>query len=86
MTCPPPLPGSLPLEPASMPGRYRRRLMLMVACGLMSLSTLQAQAPVPAPPPTQAIPLARSWYFEAAIVVVMMGLALFVVCRSSRRN
>jgi hypothetical protein len=50
---------------------------------------LWAQAPAPGQlPPAPALdPLAtRSLSFEWVIVAVMIGLAVFVVCKSSRRN
>jgi hypothetical protein len=44
-----------------------------------------AQAPTTPASPTPTI-TTRPLYFEVLIVVVMMGVSLYVVCRSSRRN
>ena len=51
---------------------------------LLTVLLLQAQAPPP--PAAPVVSISRSWYVEAAVVAVMFGLALFAVCRSSRRN
>jgi hypothetical protein len=54
---------------------------------LAEVRPLFAQAsPPPAGGTTVVIAPTRPLYFEAAIVVVLSGLALFAVCRSSRRN
>ena len=58
------------------------RLLAVALASFAAPAALYAQIPPPAPAPT----VARSWFFEALIVAVMTGLALFVVCRSSRRN
>jgi len=60
----------------------------MLLSGMMLLSNANAIAqPQPPPPPAApVVTISRSWYFEAAIVASVCGLALFVVCRSSRRN
>ncbi|MCA9074982.1 MAG: hypothetical protein KDA93_08120 [Planctomycetaceae bacterium] len=51
-------------------------------------ATLAWAQNTPPPPPAEGptISSGRTWYFEGLIVIVMFGLALFVVCRSSRRN
>jgi hypothetical protein len=59
---------------------------LAMAAGLLWVWPRSTQAQAQAPPPAPVVTVSRSWYFEALIVIVMMGLALFVVCRSSRRN
>lgn len=55
----------------------------------LAAGELLAQAPV-APAPsggsTTIIVSGRTLTFEWAITIAMCGLALFVVCRSSRRN
>ncbi len=48
-----------------------------------SLSVAQVAPP---PPDASKFATTRSWHFEALIVIVMFGIALYVVCRSSRRN
>lgn len=66
--------------------RLRIRLSRSIAAsGLLLIGALM-QAQAPPPPAAPVVTISRSWYFEAAIVAVMFGLALFVVCRSSRRN
>jgi hypothetical protein len=67
----------------------RRRRAGRICCqallaGLFLIRTASVFAQ--APPPQPAVTVSRSWYLEAAIVAAMFGLALFVVCRSSRRN
>ena len=58
---------------------------LLAAALLLALSSpLLAQAPAPAPAPAPVV--TRSLTLEYIIVVVMIGAALFAVCRSSRRN
>jgi hypothetical protein len=54
---------------------------------LILSSPLLAQVAAPAPNalPTQTV-ITRSLTLEIIIVVVMIGAALFAVCRSSRRN
>lgn len=55
----------------------------------MGAGELLAQAPTPAVPPaggSTTVTLGRSLTFEWIITIVMCGLALFVVCRSSNRN
>lgn len=67
----------------------RRLPAVFCAAGQMVAALLLSSAAIAQPPPPPAAPVvtvSRSWYFEAAIVVVMVGLALYVVCRSSRRN
>jgi hypothetical protein len=51
------------------------------------LMTCPAVAQVPNTPasPTPTV-TTRPLYFEVMIVVVMIGVSLYVVCRSSRRN
>ena len=43
-------------------------------------------AQVPAAPPPNIVTTGRSLVVEWVIVAVMVALALFAVCRSSRRN
>jgi hypothetical protein len=59
--------------------------ILFVGLVLYCASGVHAQPPQP-PAPAPVVSVSRSWYLEAVIVVGMCGLALFVVCRSSRRN
>jgi hypothetical protein len=58
---------------------------LLVLLALSSPLLAQVAAPAPTPPPTQTV-ITRSLTLEIIIVVVMIGAALFAVCRSSRRN
>lgn len=46
----------------------------------------QVPAPAPAPSGSAIVVQGRSLGFEWIITLVMIGLALFVVCRSSHRN
>ena len=73
--------GSLPYELRI--GRFLSSIA-GIACLLFLASPLFAQTATPAAP----TPLTggRSLTFEYIIVVVMIGLALFAVCRGSRRN
>jgi hypothetical protein len=65
--------------------RHSRRLGLAVIGLLASFSTALAQ--VPAPPPSAPIVVqGRGLALEWGITILMIGLALFVVCRSSNRN
>jgi len=64
--------------------------------GLSMTSLARAQVPntaptnnaVPGAPviPANGVPNTGPRYFEWAITIVMCGLAIFAVCRSSRRN
>lgn len=68
--------------------RCSRRLASRAAWHLLTLVTL-AQVAIAQPPPPPAAPVVtatRSWYLDAFLVVAVSGLALFAVCRSSRRN
>lgn len=58
---------------------------LLVSCGAHELFAQAPTAP-PAGGGTTVIVLGRSLSFEWIITVAMCGAALFVVCRSSRRN
>ena len=60
--------------------------LLAVALVLAFSSPLLAQLPAPAPAPAPAPVITRSLTLEYILVVVMIGAALFAVCRSSRRN
>lgn len=66
----------------------RRGALRTVALALIGAVGLIACGPAWAQPAESqpAMSISRSWYLEAAIVAGMCGLALFVVCRSSRRN
>ena len=57
-------------------------LLGLVACASAALS----QVPAPAPAPTTVVVQGRGLAFEWGITILMIGLALFVVCRSSNRN
>ncbi|HVJ68378.1 MAG TPA: hypothetical protein VM510_10360 [Caulifigura sp.] len=60
--------------------------MRAIATAVMLLlfpAHLLAQA---APPATPTVTVGRNLTLEYIIVVVMIGLALFAVCRGSRRN
>lgn len=65
-----------------------RALAVWTACTATVLSAATAFAQLTPPPaptsPTQAA--GRSLFFEVMIVIAMLGLSLYVVCRSSRRN
>ena len=67
---------------------FRRAVVMTVAFLLAGLpASLFAQQPAaPGSSTTTVVTPSRPLYFEAAIVIVMVGLALFAVCRSSRRN
>jgi hypothetical protein len=74
-------------------GRARRGVRLLRINGLAavlvpllaSLAAAQQAAPAPGGTTVTAAP-ARNLVVDAAIVIVMVGIALFAVCRSSRRN
>lgn len=53
----------------------------LLASGLGMLSTLLAQAPAKPPPP-----IPKNYMIDYGIVVVLCGLALFVICRPSDRR
>jgi hypothetical protein len=57
-----------------------------VALFLSFSSPLVAQLPAPAAPAPAAPIVTRSLTLEYIIVAVMIGAAVFAVCRSSRRN
>ena len=57
----------------------------LIVSGWIASSVSLAQAPTTAPAPASAI-VGRSMTVEAIIVVVMVGAALFAICRGSRRN
>lgn len=48
--------------------------------------TLLAQAPTTTPVPVTNVSSGRSYTIEIGIVVIMIGAALFSVCRSSNRT
>ncbi|MBI1309768.1 hypothetical protein GC176_00560 [bacterium] len=56
----------------------------LLAIGLILAITPSALAQAEAP--TVPVVSTRSYTFEIVIVVVMFGLALFAVCRSSQRR
>jgi hypothetical protein len=81
-----------PFDPAP-GGRWTGGSAALPLVGLAFLPALEssvaAQAPAPAPAAAPAAPpsvVTRSLTLEIIIVVVMIGAALFAVCRSSRRN
>lgn len=65
---------------------WRRTAGRLLLPGVLLLSAASVFAQPPPPPAAPVVTVSRSWYFEAVIVAGMCGLALFVVCRSSRRN
>ncbi|OAI57571.1 hypothetical protein AYO47_07920 [Planctomyces sp. SCGC AG-212-M04] len=71
-------------------GRWTGGSAVSILLGLALLMTISspllAQAPAPAPPAAPAPAVTRSLTLEYIIVVVMIGAALFAICRSSRRN
>lgn len=85
--------GQAPDSPAS---KYRdgwRRLAarVAVACVLFcsagtALAQQPAQPPAEAPAAPTTTPVTRDMTLEYVIVLAMFGLALFAVCRSTRRN
>lgn len=52
---------------------------------LLSAGPAVAQTPTAPASPTPTV-TTRPLYFEVMLVVVMIGVSLYVVCRSSRRN
>lgn len=66
--------------------RMARRCGLAVAGLVAGASTALAQVPAPAPAPTTVVVQGRGLALEWGITILMIGLALFVVCRSSNRN
>lgn len=66
--------------------RIARRCGLAVLGLVVAASIALAQAPVPAPAPTTVVVQGRGLALEWGITILMIGLALFVVCRSSNRN
>lgn len=64
-------------------GAGARRLSVAAAAMLSAPTRVLAQAAAPAAAP---VSMGRSLTLEYIIVVVMIGLALFAVCRGSRRN
>jgi hypothetical protein len=66
--------------------KFERLIRVPALVLLELLVRAAAVAAQPPPPAAPVVTISRSWYLEAAIVVVMMGLALYAVCRSSRRN
>ena len=79
-----------PFDPAPR-GRWTGGSTVVALTALAILLTLsspllaQVAAPAPNSLPTQTV-ITRSLTLEYIIVVVMIGAALFAVCRSSRRN
>lgn len=63
----------------------RRCVRAIVAAVMLLLSPAQLLAQA-APPAAPAVTVGRNLTLEFIIVVVMIGLALFAVCRGSRRN
>ena len=71
--------------------RSRIRWCVAVACAFVWLGSSELLAQAPSNPPggsgaTTIIVQGRSLAFEWIITIAMCGVALFVVCRSSRRN
>ena len=69
--------------------RSRTFWVCTLACLLVGVGACELLAQAPAAPPgggSTVIVSGRSLTFEWIITVVMCGLALFVVCRSSNRN
>lgn len=70
--------------------RSRTFWVCTLACLLVGVGAGELLAQAPAAPPagggSTVIVSGRSLTFEWIITVVMCGLALFVVCRSSNRN
>ncbi|MCA9109976.1 MAG: hypothetical protein KDA52_08525 [Planctomycetaceae bacterium] len=64
---------------------FRRGAMCLIWL-TASASLALAQGTPPAPSDGPAITSGRSWYFEVLVVLVMFSVALYAVCRSSRRN
>lgn len=65
-----------------------RSLWLVLVCALMSSGVAEVLAQAPAAPPggTTTVVQGRGLAFEWIITIAMCAAALFVVCRSSRRN
>lgn len=59
---------------------------VLVASVGMTSSVGFSQAPAPVAPAPAPIIVGRSMTVETVIVVVMLGAALFAICRGSRRN
>ena len=70
--------------------RSRTVWCVAVGCALVWLGASELLAQAPSAPPaggaTTIIVQGRSLAFEWIITIAMCGVALFVVCRSSRRN
>ena len=71
--------------------RLRTVWCVAVACALWWVGGSELLAQAPSTPPggggaTTIIVQGRSLAFEWIITIAMCGAALFVVCRSSRRN
>jgi hypothetical protein len=64
-----------------MSSRLTRLALLAIGLILAITPTASAQTAAPA-----QVVSARSYTVEIAIVVIMFGLALFAVCRSSQRR
>ena len=64
-----------------MSSRLTRLALLAIGLILAIAPPASAQTATPAP-----VVSARSYTVEIAIVVIMFGLALFAVCRSSQRR
>lgn len=77
---------SLSSRPQAVRRYWRQTTGRLLLSGLLLLSATSALAQPPPPPAAPGVTVSRSWYLEAVIVAGMAGLALFVVCRSSRRN
>lgn len=68
---------------------FRSRMYRVVlVCVLMCPGTTEVLAQAPAAPPggTTTVVQGRGLALEWVITIAMCGAALFVVCRSSRRN
>lgn len=77
---------SLSGRPQTVRRRWRRTTGRLLLSGMLLLCATRVLAQPPPPPAAPVVTVSRSWYLEAVIVGGMVGLALFVVCRSSRRN
>lgn len=57
-----------------------------LAVSLGSELPLLAQQAPPAPAPVPVVTLSRSYVLDAALFVLLVGGAVYAVCRSSRRT
>lgn len=69
--------------------RLRSGLRIGAAWLLLGLATAGAQEAPPPPTPaggSTVVQMTRPLWTEAAITIVMLGLALYAVCRNSNRT